>query len=163
MEGSGRWQSDQQSCLIYTSFRWLSYCRLLKLHFHHSSLDFTTVHHTADAVMVPDFLFNTGTLQRKCILTVFVTCFQVFRAVVNRMVISFEIFAACSCWTTTRCRSTKEDGRLIHSRREYQDSYMGCLCWEGICQTITDYLRIFKQYRIQKPREWPLFELLWLQ
>jgi hypothetical protein len=47
--------------------------------------------------MAPDILFNTGTLQRKYNLTAFVTCFQVFMAVVYQMVILFEVSAACSC------------------------------------------------------------------
>jgi hypothetical protein len=41
--------------------------------------------------LAPDILFNAGTVQRKYSLTAFVTCFQVFTAVVYQMVILFEV------------------------------------------------------------------------
>jgi hypothetical protein len=54
-------------------------------------------HHATDAVMAPDILFNTGTLQRTYNLSAFITCFQVFTAVVYQMVILFQVSAACIC------------------------------------------------------------------
>jgi hypothetical protein len=47
--------------------------------------------------MAPDFLFNTGTLQRKYNLTSFMACFQVFTAAIKQMEVLFEVPAACSC------------------------------------------------------------------
>jgi hypothetical protein len=45
---------------------------------------------------VPDCLFNTGTLQRKYILTAVVTCLQVLTAVVDQMMTVFQVSAYLS-------------------------------------------------------------------
>lgn len=132
MEGSGRWQTDQQSSLGYTSFRWLPYCRLLKLHFRHSAVDFATVRHTTDAVMAPDILFNASTLQRKYNLTAFGTCFQVFTAI--GLSDGDFVWSFCSqYWLKHYAVQKHKEDDLICNRSEYQEAYMMYLCWEGVC------------------------------